>query len=114
MNSENKIGQIEKARENGNFAHAKALAINELESSNDNDYRLAIMDQMAHIHLDSFLIWLNEMRKIDSSVNKYDTLYGIEHHLRLHPDQLSEYTEYMVKLANLPHEEALDMIFKHS
>lgn len=112
MNSENKIEQIEKARVNGNFAHAKKLAVIELEES-DDDYRVAIMDQLAHIHLDLFLIWLNEMKKI-KPVNKYDTLYMIEHHLRLNRDKLSEYTEHMTKLANLSHKEALEEIFKHS
>ena len=72
------------------------------------------MNEMAHIHLDLFLIWLNEMRKIDNSVNTYDTLYMIEHHLRLNPDKLSGYTEHMTKLATLPPEEALALIFKHS
>ena len=113
MNSENKIEQIEKARVNGNFAHAKSLAISGLQESDDDAYRLAIMDQIAHLHLDLFLIWLNEMKKI-KPVNKYDVLYRIEHHLRLNPDELSRYTEYMLKLASLPHEEALEEIFKHS
>ncbi len=114
MNSENKIEEIKQARVNGNFPHAKKLASIELEKFDDDGYRVAIMNEMAHMHLDLFLIWLNEMRKIDNSVNKYDMLYGIEHHLRLNPDKLSGYTEYMVKLANLPQEEALALIFKHS
>ena len=114
MNPENKIEEIRQARVNGNFLDAKKLAIIELEKSNDDDYRVAIMDEMAHIHLDLFLIWLNEIRKINSSLNKCDTLYIIEHQLRLNPDKLLVYTEYMKKLVNLPHEEVLDEIFKHS
>ncbi|MYK96746.1 hypothetical protein F4009_22585, partial [Candidatus Poribacteria bacterium] len=55
------LNAIESARENGDFDSVKRLSKRELENPQSDIDPLLIMDQIAHMYLDSFLIWLNEM-----------------------------------------------------
>lgn len=102
--TEDVLQAIKDARENGNFDLVKRLSKRELENPQSDINSLLIMEQIAHMHLDSFLVWVNEMKKIDPSVNKYDTLFRIAQHLRT-PDLSTDYTRYIKEMRRADAEE---------
>lgn len=92
------LKRIENARENGDFDLVKRLSKRALENPQSDINPVLIMDQIAHMHLDNFLVWVNEMKKIDSSVNKHDVLCKISQDLKDNPDKLLWYTQYMKEM----------------
>ena len=98
MNSTDVLKDIENARENGDFDLVKQLSKRELENPQSDINPLLIIDQIAHMYLDSFLIWVNEMKKIDRAVDKHSTLRLIAQHLEENPAVLMYYTRYMEKM----------------
>ena len=98
MNSEDVLKAIENARENGDFDLVKQLSKRALENPQSDINQLLVMDQIAHMYLDSFLIWVNEMKKIDGSVDKHSTLRLIAQHLEDNPAVLMFYTRYMKEM----------------
>ena len=104
MNStENVLKRIENAREEGDFDLVKRLSKEALEDPQSDISDLLIMDQIAHMYLDSFLIWVNEMKKIDPSVDKYRVLCNIAIGLAENSgssDPLVVYTPYTEKMAD--------------
>jgi len=99
MNSTDVLKSIEDARINGDFDLVKELSKSELENPQSNINPLEIMDQIAHMYLDSFLIWVNEMKKINRAVDKHSTLRLIAQHLEDQPNSLVSYTPYMEQMA---------------
>ena len=75
MNStENVLEQIETARLSGDFDSVKRLSKKALEDPQSDIPDLLIMDQIAHMYLDSFLVWINEMKKTIGDGNGQDVL----------------------------------------
>ena len=105
MNSTDVLKDIENARENGDFDLVKRLSKRELENPQSDIDPVRIMDQIAHMYLDSFLIWVNGMKKIDGSVDKHSTLRLIAQHLEDDPAVLMCYTRYMKEMAAADAEE---------
>ena len=106
MNSTDVLDQIEQAREEGDFDLVKRLSKEELENPHISDkYRLLIMDQVAHMYLDSFLIWVNEMKRIDMTENKRDVLRRIAQNSENTPHKRIFYTAYMRKMIEAEPEE---------
>ncbi len=105
MNSTDVLKTIENARENGDFDLVKRLSKKALENPQSDINPLLIMDQIAHMYLDSFLIWVNEMKKIDKNVDKHRTLRLIAQHLEDTPNNLKVYTRYMQEMAAADAEE---------
>ena len=123
MNStENVLEQIEKARLNGDFELVKRLSKEALEDPQSDIPDLLIMSEIAHMYLDGFLVWVNEIRKKSGGVDfyraidqllkedsisaedynylkwvvdKHDVLRGIAQDLEDHRDELVWYTPYM-------------------
>ena len=65
------------------------------------------MDQIAHMYLDSFLIWVHEMQKIGGGFNKHDTLRVISQHLKNH-NASTNYTQYIREMRAPGTEELLN------
>ena len=105
MNSTDVLKTIENARENGDFDLVKQLSKRALENPQTDRDRLLIMDQIAHMYLDSFLIWVNEMKKIHRDVDKHSMLRGIAQHLENGSDKFMGYTAYMQQMAAADAEE---------
>ena len=99
MNSRDVLKVIENARVNGDFDLVKRLSKRELENPQSDIDPLLIMDQIAHMYLDSFLVWANEMKKIDSNFQKHGTLRIIAQQLENQPNGLVCYTSYMKQMA---------------
>ena len=97
MNSTDVLKAIENAREIGDFDSVKRLSKKELENPQSDIEPLDIMDQIAHMYLDSFLVWVNEMKKIDPAVDKHWTLHRIAEHLE-GPNRLTDYTQYIKEM----------------
>ena len=98
MNSTDVLKAIEDARENGDFDLVKQLSKRALENPQSDIDPLLIMNQIAHMYLDSFLIWVNQMKKINTSVDKHNMLRGIADHLELSNLYKVCYTRYMVEM----------------
>ena len=103
---------IENARENGNFDLVKQLSKKELEKPQSDIDRVRIMDQIAHMYLDSFLIWVHEMQKIEPTLDKSGTLLIIAHHLGINQylasknlSILEDYTQYIKEMREADAEE---------
>lgn len=110
MNSTDVLDQIVQAREEGDFDLVKRLSKEELENPHISDkYRLLIMDQIAHMYLDSFLVWVNEMKKIDMSFDKYNMLCGIAIELAKGSNHLLHYTPYMKEMGDAAPEEVINV-----
>lgn len=109
MNSKNVLSAIEAARENGDFDSVKRLSKEALENPQSSISSLLIMDQIAHMYLDGFLIWVNEMKKIDKSVDKHSTLRRIASNLENDPDKLMYYTQYMKEMIEASPEEVINI-----
>ena len=106
MNSTDVLKKIETARKNGDFDSVKRLSKQELENPRISDKdRVGIMDQIAHMYLDSFLVWVNEMKKIDPDVDKYSVLRKIAQNFEDNPNVLLWYTEYMREMMEAEAEE---------
>ena len=99
------LNAIESARENGDFDSVKRLSKRELENPQSDIDPLLIMDQIAHMYLDSFLIWLNEMKKINKNVDKHTVLRKIADNLENNPDILQFYTRFMQEMIDASAEE---------
>ena len=99
---------IEDARINGDFDLVKRLSKEALENPQSDIDSLLIMDQIAHMYLDSFLIWVNQMKKIDKSVDKHNMLRGIADHLELSNPYKVCYTQYMVEMTQADVEEVIN------
>ena len=97
MNSANVLQAIEKARVNGDFDLVKRLSKRELEDPQSDINPLLIMDQIAHMYLDSFLVWVHEMQKIGGGFDKHNTLRRIAQHLE-NPNVLTDYTQYIKEM----------------
>ena len=77
MQDKDVLNAIESARGNGDFDSVKRLSKSALENPQSDIDSLRIMEQIAHMYLDSFLIWINEIRKIDKNFDKQTGLRGI-------------------------------------
>lgn len=106
------LKRIENARENGDFDLVKQLSKRALENPQSDINPVLIMDQIAHMYLDSFLIWVHEMQKIDPTVNKDATLLVIAHHLAINQHLasknlsiLEDYTQYIKEMREADAEE---------
>ena len=98
MNSTDVLKTIENARVNGDFDLVKRLSKQELENPQSDVDPQSIMDQIAHMYLDSFLVWVNEMKKIDRPLNKYNALRAIAQDLEDNPKTQVFYTQYMKEM----------------
>ena len=87
------LNAIESARDNGDFDSVKRLSKMALENSQSDIDSLRIMEQIAHMYLDSFLIWFNEMKKIDTNGVNNTVLHGIAQDLE--NGGWPGYTQYM-------------------
>ena len=97
------LNVIESARDNGDFDSVKRLSKIALENSQSDRDTLLIMNQIAHMYLDSFLIWSNEMKKIDKNVDTHTTLHGIAQ--QLENGGWAGYTRYMREMIKADAEE---------
>lgn len=100
----NVLEAIENARLKGDFDLVKRLSKTELENPQSDINALEIMNQIAHMYLDCFLIWVHEMQKIEPTVNKYSTLSVIAQHLKS-SDISTDYTEYIKEMRRADAEE---------
>lgn len=88
-----KVKDIQNARENGDFDSVKRLSKKELENSQSDANPLEIMNEIAHMYLDSFLIWVHEMEKIGGTIN-YEGLHNIVQDLE-NPNTSTGYTQFI-------------------
>ena len=111
MNSiENVLEQINHARLNGDFELVKRLSKKELENPRISDeVRIKIMDEIAHMYLDSFLIWINEIKKIDISFDKYTMLGAIAIEWAKFSNHLVSSTPYMKELIDAAPEDVREI-----
>lgn len=105
MNSRDVLKTIENARENGDFDLVKQVSKRELEYPQSDIDPVLIMDQIAHMYLDCFLIWVNEMKKIHGTVDKHSVLHQIAQQLEDNPDKQLSWTRYMQKMMKADAEE---------
>ena len=107
MNSiENVLEQIKHARLNGDFDVVKRLSKKALENPRISDeVRVKIMDEIAHMYLDSFLVWINEIKKIDISFDKYTMLGAIAIEWAKFSNHLVASTPYMQEMIEADAEE---------
>lgn len=98
------LKRIENARENGNFDLVKRLSKKALENPQSDIDPVLIMDQIAHMYLDSFLIWVHEMQKIYPTFDKSGTLRIIANHLE-NPNMSTNYTRYIKEMREADAEE---------
>ena len=107
MNStESVLEQINHARLNGDFEMVKRLSKKELENPRISDEdRVKIMDEIAHMYLDSFLVWINEIKKIDISFDKYTMLGAIAIEWAKFSNHLVASTPYMQEMIEAAPEE---------
>ena len=108
-NDDDVLQSIKDAREIGDFDSVKRLSKKELENPQSNINPLLIMDEIAHMFLDIFLIWVNEMEKKDPTVNmnKHVTLRLIAGHLE-DPNARVGYTQYIREMIEADAEEVIN------
>ena len=98
MNSRDVLNAIEQARDSGDFDLVKQLSKRALENPQSDIDPLLIMEQIAHMFLDSYLIWVNEMKKININFDKHTVLRVIAEQLEEHSDKLVSYTGFMQEM----------------
>lgn len=101
---------IRNARNKGDFELVKRLSKRELENPQSDIDALDIMNEVAHMGLDWFLIWINEMKKRSGSYgDKPNELRRIAQQLEDQegkPENLMMfYTDYMKELIGTDAEE---------
>ena len=108
-NDDDVLQSIKDAREIGDFDSVKRLSKKELENPQSNINPLLIMDEIAHMFLDIFLIWVNEMEKKDPTVNmnKHVNLRLIAGHLE-DPNTRVDYTQYIREMIEADAEEVIN------
>ena len=113
--AKNVLEMINNARVNGDFDLVKRLSKRELENPESDIDPLDIMNEIAHMYLDSCLIWVNEMRKKANEMrkwsadpNKQDALGSIctiGKQFEEQPNLQPGYTKYIRKMIDAAPEE---------